>query len=430
MKFKKVTMSEAVNKGRTALREAKADDAFAMLDNPEYAEYHETDYSEQEKKLARFLEQRANFEPLENPNEITDALDDCLRSVIYAKSAGRGTAGSESNLLLVGRAGHGKTSIVKQWCRARHINFVEKDASAFDPVDFSGVPIRAHDEDGNPLDKLKRVPNTEFDQLDYPASILFLDEINFANPALVPGLLKFTLNHELRDSTEPNGVRYFPNFLFTVAAMNPSKMGYEGTKMLNMAQQNRMKVIQNIEQDPKVWRRWFLGSLKKDLDNFDKQLKANPSDDFIKDKFVQAYGKLELAKKLTGSRYFKFDPPNVEEEAIRRNAMGENVQVCSPRQVEAAIQASEGKKDKLLQNWERLCGPMSYGMVESILADYTDVDDKANRALKKYMSKMDPDDRYADIPDVGNSDAPAEDDATVFQGLADGLLDKMKDFEL
>ena len=266
MKFKKSLTENIAKEPAVRLTESKVDDAFAKMDDPKAAEYIPVDYSEKEKKLARFLENRVDMEPVAQPNEITDALDDSLRAVMKAKRAGKSNVGGlDVNILLVGRAGVGKTSIVKQWCNARHVNLVEKSANGLDKSDLVGVVgFESDEETGNRTNKVDRYGNGEFDQLDEPASVLFLDEINYASPDTLAALLKLINEHILPDNHEPGGVRYFPNFLFTVAAMNPAKAGYAGTKTLNTAMRNRFQIM-NIEANMKSWRKWLLTYWQKEI---------------------------------------------------------------------------------------------------------------------------------------------------------------------
>ena len=43
---------------------------------------------------------------------------------------------------------------------------------------------------------------------------------------------------------------------------------------------------------------------------------------------------------------------------------------------------SDGTKDEFLDIWSSMCNPNKKGMVERILSNYQDVDDKANSVFK------------------------------------------------
>ena len=114
------------------------------------------------------------------------------------------------NLLLIGRAGVGKTAIVKSWAKENGINLISKDAKTLDPTDLGGVVARDAD---NP-NKATRLSNSEFDKLDEPNTVLFLDEYNRAPSDVRGSLLTLVNDHMVNDETSPSGWRKLKGFLF------------------------------------------------------------------------------------------------------------------------------------------------------------------------------------------------------------------------
>lgn len=283
--------------------------------------------------------------------DIEEALDDALEIA-------RSGIGESANVLLVGSAGTGKTSRVKAWARKNGINLFELDAKGLDITDLNGAIVP--DKTGT---EVKRLATTELDALERPNSVLFLDEYNRA-PADIRGTLLTLVNdHEINDPRESSGKRHLDNLLFTVAAINPSNANYN-TDQLDQAELERFYQL-NVMPD----KRNLLNYL---TDTYNKQIAATDDPKRI----TQLEGKLALATKILNDRAFEFDTPEDDEES-----MANGTAALSPRSFTKVLEWSQGKKDKLLKYWNGQCNPRKKGTIERILADYTDVQDKANDAL-------------------------------------------------
>ena len=149
------------------------------------------------------------------------------------------------NILFVGEAGTGKTARIKSWARAHNINLVTVKAGELDDTDTGGVIA------GNIEHQVAvRLASTEFDQLDKPNSVLFLDEWNRAPSTVRQSLLTLIQDHTVTDPRINGRMRYIPNFLFTVAAINPYDIDYD-VQQLDSAEFGRVsrKVVSARQKD-------------------------------------------------------------------------------------------------------------------------------------------------------------------------------------
>lgn len=292
--------------------------------------------------------------------EVEEALDTALKNAKRAAKHGRI---SGDNVLLVGRAGTGKTERIKEWARQRGIKIHFTDVQSLDPTDLAGIMGRDSD---NPRYS-NRLGNTEFHELDEPNTILFLDEVNRADMETLGALLTLVQNHTIVDPEAPGGKRRLKGMLFTVAAMNPYNPAYD-VNDIDMAMRTRFGKI-NVEADNKFQEAFYEKFLGKEL------REAEEADDPEEIKIIR--GQLELARTLMSSPLFRFD--NDDEEA---DAKLEGEASLNPRTLTETLLACDGTKENFLKIYMQKCNPAKFDMVETILENYVDVDDKANDALK------------------------------------------------
>ena len=69
---------------------------------------------EEEADIVEEILNKVNFDPIDNPNDITDALDSALDTAIESLEFGEATSGAAANILLVGGAGTGSANPEKQ----------------------------------------------------------------------------------------------------------------------------------------------------------------------------------------------------------------------------------------------------------------------------------------------------------------------------
>lgn len=355
-----------------------------VLDNPAVEETIEELPEEEQDVVEQILSVVDDITPVPNPNDITDALDKSLQIALDALDTGRETAGTAANILLVGGAGTGKSSIVRQWAKHRNINLIAKNASSFDKADMGGGVAAEVDDSGKRLNSMTRLTNKEFDSLMQPGSVLFLDELNRADPEVVGSLLTLILDHQVPDNYSEGGMKHLNGFLFTVAAINPADDDtYAGTTEFDNALLDRFRQIPVFADVPK-YKRHLLDELNQNLELYKKKAEKNPSR--YNSKVVETMGKIGLAEKILSSPHFDFDSITDEQEAraTRRDGKESILQnkILSPRGFSALIRACDGTKEDFLRLWNDYCNINKKDIIEQILTSYKDVADKANDALK------------------------------------------------
>lgn len=355
-----------------------------VLDNPAVEETIEELPEEEQDVVEEILSVVDDITPVPNPNDITRALDRSLEIAIDAVDTGRETAGTAANILLVGGAGTGKSSIVRQWAKHRKVNLVAKNASSFDKADMGGGVAAEVDDTGKRLNSMTRLTNKEFDSLQKPGSVLFLDELNRADPEVVGSLLTLILDHQVPDNYSEGGMKHLKGFLFTVAAINPADEDtYAGTTEFDNALLDRFRQIPVFADVPN-YRRHLLDELNDNLKTFQEKAKKNP-ERYAK-KVQQTMGKIGIAERVLSSPMFEFD--GIEDERKARSTVRQGDEqilqnkILSPRGFSGLIRACDGTKENFLALWPDYCNINKLPMVEDILADYEDIDDKANDALK------------------------------------------------
>jgi hypothetical protein len=308
-----------------------------------------------------------------DPDQIRDLLDRLL--VVNKREqrkvqSGKKAKGDYLNALFIGEAGTGKTSRVQAWARDNNINLVTVLASGMDTTDMGGAITP--DQKG---EIVKRLATTEFDELDeVEGSVLFLDEYNRAPKEVRGSLLTLIQDHTVRDDRVQGKARLLKNFLFTIAAVNPSNNNYN-TDELDDAEISRFST-EYIYSDP-----------KNTLNHFLKVYKADIEDAVDDDEKQEAVRKAALSQTLLGNPSFKFD----DQQSIEQSKEQGNGLILTARTLMNLMQECDGTKGDFLARWNKHCSSLKKKMAQAILADYEDVnlddftdnDDKANDVLKK-----------------------------------------------
>lgn len=353
------------------------EDNVIGINDPEVDEVIDELPPKEEKEVEHMidvLEDKLNFTPIADNHKLYNALDRCLEvameGIIYGKPAKSG-----ANLLVVGRAGTGKSEIINRWAEHRNINLVSKSASSFEKGDVRGVVTVMVDDDGKPLNKVTQLTNSEFDSLDEPGSVLFLDELNRADPEVIGTLLTLMLDHKLPDSSEQRSMKTFKGFLFSVAAINPADGNYD-TNKLDPAVMGRFITFDMGEADVPGYREHVVKQWEDAVKKAEAEYQRRPTPRSEK-AVISAKGRLGICKALLASPLFSFDTPDEEAEAFEKDE-----HTTSPRNLSAALTHCDGTKESFLDVFPRACNPDKLDTVEQILTDYVDVVDKANDALK------------------------------------------------
>lgn len=370
------------------------------LKNPEVKEIID-ELPEEEQMTTKYLLSKLDMraEAIDNPNDVTRALDHSLKIVLRVMKHNRDasddamvgayqkqdrTPGAAANVLLVGGAGTGKSSVVRQWAQARKINLVQKTAAGMDKTDINGGVARENDEAGVGLNTMTRLTNKEFDSLQKPGSVLFLDELNRADPDVVGSLLTLILDHKIPDNYSEGGMKFLRGYLFTVAAINPATddATYDVSELDN-ALLDRFRQIPVFTDVPQ-YRRHLLKELAHDV-KVDKEDYEDDPSEYNKEALLESERKVALVERILSSPMFEFD--SVEDEAKARAAKLPGApflqnKLLTSRGFSALVRSCDGTKEDFLRQWPDFCNIEKLPMVEDILADYEDIDDKANDALK------------------------------------------------
>lgn len=308
-------------------------------------------------------------EIIDTPDQIYSELDRALKIALRVKkrSGGKGN-GTYPNILFIGEGGTGKTYRIEKWAAARNINLVLLKAGELDLGDMGGGMQAGEKDYGGDIGKRRvffKLPSAQLDQLMEPNSVLFLDEYNRATGDVRQQLLTLVQSHTITDSQNKGGKRELPNFLFTVAAINPDDTS-NYTEELEQPEWTRFKSVY-VQVDVGSYKNYLLNDiLKDDLANADDEEERK-----------EVEGQIRIATTLLNSPDFEFDGS----EERKKNP---NSPTCAPRSFENAIINCDGTKDDFLNNFRAWCGPSQYDTVRTIISNYQDADDEANQVLDKY----------------------------------------------
>lgn len=297
----------------------------------------------------------------ENKNQVEKVLDRSLK--IARRKAKSGDHGDFPNVLLISDAGFGKTDMVRQWAAKNGINLVQKNLGTMGPEAFGGIIAK---DSNDPRYATRLGTNEMIRSLSKPNSVLFLDEYNRSKTEIRGAVLTLVQNHMVWDPTEENEERFLDNFLFTIAAINPPNASYKGAKELDPAEQSRFFSL-NMVPDP-------IEHLKYLTDVYTKELNATDDPDEKK----EFQGKLNMCKLILTSPEFSYDS-GVD---IEENSDDPSYKPLNYRSFKLAMDRCDGTKDDFLDIWSHYCNPNKKKIIETILKEYKDVDDKATQAIK------------------------------------------------
>jgi len=291
-------------------------------------------------------------------------LDKLLRANLRMKRWG----GKEYvNIIFEGEAGSGKSSRIRAWAKKNNVILVEKRAVDLDETDLGGIIGKA--DDGT----VTRYATKEFDELDKPRSVLFLDEFNRARPEVRAALLELINSHLITDPRVPGSMRELKGFLFTIAAINPADFKYGGTNELDQAEEDRFATVY-VPSDKKKTLEYII--------NVTNDAIANPE---TPDEVPVARGQQALAKAILSDPSLEFD--NAED--IEKSRSEGNKKSLSARTFTKALFLSDGTAKDFIRNIERsdIINRSKVNLIKTILANYTDVNDKANDLIKKLQQE-------------------------------------------
>ena len=286
--------------------------------------------------------------------------------MILAKKTGE-TPKDFPNVLFIGGAGIGKTAQIKEWAKKNDVNLFTLQGASLDAADMGGLPtIQKIDN----VTRAQKVGTGILDQLNRPNSVLFLDELNRARMDVRSALLQLINEHIVQDFEAEGGMRFFPNFLFTVAAINPSgKAGYQ-TYDLDPAEKGRFRNEPVKAENDQVLNH-LVGKYQSEAETFG---------DEYPDYAMESLGKAQLAKAIVGNTSFQFDDDTDLEDYEDNEDW--NGLATSPRNLTLLLDNSDGTKDSVLKLWNKYCNSLQASVIKRILSNYKDIDNKANSVFK------------------------------------------------
>lgn len=270
------------------------------------------------------------------------------------------------NVLFISEAGQGKTSICRAWARDNGINLVEVRASTLDPTDIGGL-FAPPEKDSR---RARKISTGEFDQLDKPNSVLFLDEFNRANKAVRGALLELVNSHYIPDSEAEGGQRFLPNFLFTIATANPPSGGYN-VDDLDHAETSRFRSVPLVS-DPRYILKYFERVFTAEAEKLRKAGDEEAAREYE--------GRLGIARKLLTDKRFSFD--DAADLEAGKDKLDYNFHPLNYRSLTNLLELCDGTKDDFLELWNSEVNALKKSTADTILKDYKDVADKANEVLQ------------------------------------------------
>lgn len=157
------------------------------------------------------------------------------------------------NVLFVGHAGVGKTSIVKDAFNRNGFRWKYFSASTMDPwVDLIGVPKEQKEADGTPYLDLVRPKEFQKDEID----AVFFDEFNRSHKKVRNACM------ELLQFKSINGKKY-NNLRLIWAAINPDEEGDYDVEKLDPAQEDRFHIKVQVPYKPE--RSYFIRNYGEDM---------------------------------------------------------------------------------------------------------------------------------------------------------------------
>lgn len=270
-------------------------------------------------------------------------------------------------VLFIGEPGSGKTSRIKAWSKRHNINLYAVQASTMEEVDLNGPVVMDVDDQGRK--HATRLASIEFDKLNRPNSVLFLDEFNRARGTVRGTLLTLINDHMIPDAREPGGMRLLENMLFTVAAINPDETTDE-VEPMGQAERDRFRAVR-IVSDKRHW----LAYIQKRL----RDLRKAYEDKGDHKGALAQERKEAIIKKIVSDSKFDFD--NSVDLVKARENEGWNKLSLNNRNLTKLLDASDGTKDDFLNLWNEYCNNLRKPLIQRILSSYEDIPDKANDAL-------------------------------------------------
>ena len=252
-----------------------------------------------------------------------------------------------------------------------------------DEADLNGIPVAAMGDKS-----ATRLGTSEFDSLDQPDSVLFLDEYNRGRATVRGTLLKLIQGHTIPDPSQPGSIKFINNLLFTVAAINPADPNYNIADPLDDAELSRFIIYVQGGADKYEYLDWITTTLKKRSDILKRIKSTDPRMKSADERLRANENRLNLITYLVNDSRFRFDDSGDIETLHSKNSDDTLPQMLlSFRTLTQALYASDGTVDSFLYYYQQAANRDKYALVKLILTPYKEKEDKANQALDKYRQE-------------------------------------------
>lgn len=316
---------------------------------------------------------------------VEQVLQDSLDASVISIEDGVVESGAFQNVIIYGLAGFGKTAKVKEFCKTHNLNIFECDAKSLDIATVGGIPYPKTNPKTGEVTQAP-IGSLYWKNLELPNTVLYLDELNRANPSVRGTLLTLINEHTLPmysedpKTGEVKNVKEYPNILFTVISINPADDIFQDNEDLDPAMISRNPAV--IEQGPDI--RDFLAHLTKTY----MAIENNPY--LMPERKVRYMGQFELAKAiLTDPSFAKggFDDAD-EVRAIYydKSRLGNYLNY---RSFYAVLKRCDGTKKHYLRVLETSgFSKAKIALIKNILATYTDKVTVGNMLFNKNTSSV------------------------------------------
>lgn len=182
--------------------------------------------------------------------------------------------------------------------------------------------------------------SSNLDGLDHPNSILFLDEYNRQTRDQIRASVLTLINEHYVVGSGEDKRRYFPNFLFTIAVMNPHVQTDPGAAKLNDAEKSRFLYhLKHQDSDPVTTREYLEKYYGKKVR--DELAKETPDYDKL-ETFLRT---LDLGTFIVNDDAFEYDS---EDDLYQLEA--EDAKMLNQRSLTAGLELTKGDVNKF-KDW-------------------------------------------------------------------------------
>lgn len=289
------------------------------------------------------------------------------------------------NVLFCGLPGSGKTASVWDWAshtvapdgkkvNILYLNMKNNDLDAF----INGYTVQNKDD----WHAVSQAYSTNLNGLERPNSILFLDEYNRQTNDQIRGSVLTLINEHYIAGNGPEGRKFFPNFLFTIACMNPTVREDRGAAPLNDAERSRfLYTIKDADSDVNTTKEYLT---KYWIDHIiKKELKSQTPNEMLLEHACRVYDFamfiLEYVSVDDPDLIFNYDTKDDLPALYRDQAT-----MLNQRTFTNGVDACEGRKDEFItwvKEWSNLLDKDKQMLIE-IANKY--IEPSTEELFKKY----------------------------------------------